>query len=652
MNQRKLNQFLSLPVNSNETWQGGTVSMTDVLGAPTADWVDETVLVLWRSALTDIVQAKPISLVGKNRLEGLVDIMLELSTDHDFSFRPARIECNDHELADGLTALLSDSGTAATFAAEMPDWNELMEDLTERLGSAGPPIGSLLDAGCTPQQIREFAEAAAAFYRAGIWDYLEDVDLIKIEAPKPLRFLRYAVVLGAASQTYGLGFYDDAEDHYDLMAQRADPRELSLFSLTFDVPAHSPPADVALWNELNLPLGTGEALPSMSFFSDGAPRRPTPKELDFATVVLKALAATSEEDIDSGRWNKSVECFGKSKMCVLSIPNLLDPPVRQEWMRRGMAPERRGNDRHFKLVQDFIEQHGGEMSLDELNEAINARFTKPMDDFEYPMDTPADRAEALCQQAIESFGRRRIQLARQSLAEDPTHVEASVLLAESTRRADQRIEAFRIAKENGKKQLGSMLEEAVGHFWGIAETRPFMRACQGLAEALHDAGQADEAIGQYQEMLRLNPNDNQGVRYSVMPLLMAHNREPEAIRLLDTYREETAHWHYMKSLVEFRRGGGSATSKKAIRSAFRANEHVVDLLQSTDPPLMPDSYVLGSPEEAAICISEMAEAWGDSEGYVEWMFQEYAVWEREKMKRLRDRKRKQRQKATRGKRRR
>ena len=652
MNKRGLDKFLSLPVNSDETWQGGIVPMADVLGIPPAEDADEMGMVLWHSTSTELVHANPISLAGEGRLNGLVEAMLELNTEHEFPFRPVRIECNDPELADGLNNLLRDSGTTAVLVPEMTEWNSVLQDMLEHFGSAGPRIPSLLDVGCTEQQIREFADAAAAFYRARLWDYLGDVDLIKIETPKPPRYLKNAVVLGAASQTYGLGFYDDAEDHYDLMAERANPLELSLFSLTFDSPADVGLADVELWKELDLPLETGEAFPSMVYFSKEGPRRPTPKELDFTTIVLKALAATREEELDSGRWTKSVEFFGKPKKCVLSLPNLLDPPDRREWMRRGMMPERRGNERHLKLVQEFIEKSGGDMSLDELNAVINAKFTGPMDDFEYSMDTPADRAEALCQEAIDAFGRRRIQLARQTLAEDPTHVEANILLAESTRPVDRRIELFQNAMETGKSQLGPMMEEAVGHFWGLADTRPFMRACHGLAAALHEAGQTNEAIEQYQEMLRLNPNDNQGVRYEVIPLLLVHGREAEAIALLDNFREETALWHYMKSLVEFRRSGRSTKSKQAMRSAFRANEHVVALMQSVDPPSFPDSYALGSPEEAAVAIRELADAWDETEGYVEWMFQQYIQWEREKTKQLRDRKRKQHKKTASKKRRR
>ena len=57
-----------------------------------------------------------------------------------------------------------------------------------------------------------------------------------------------------------------------------------------------------------------------------------------------------------------------------------------------------------------------------------------------------------------------------------------------------------------------------------------------------------------------------------------------------------------------------------------------------------------SPEEAVIHILDLQEAWAETEGFTDWMSQEYAKWEGEKMKRRRDRKRKQRKKATRPKR--
>lgn len=56
-----------------------------------------------------------------------------------------------------------------------------------------------------------------------------------------------------------------------------------------------------------------------------------------------------------------------------------------------------------------------------------------------------------------------------------------------------------------------------GHFWSMIETRPYMRARSGLTAALVRAGRREEAIEHLEDMLDLNPNDNQGLRE---PLLL------------------------------------------------------------------------------------------------------------------------------------
>lgn len=235
-------------------------------------------------------------------------------------------------------------------------------------------------------------------------------------------------------------------------------------------------------------------------------------------------------------------------------------------------------------------------------------------------------------------------LTREALAEDPNHVDAAVLLAEETRAVDRRIELFQSAKQTATAALGADMDELSGHFWGCHETRPYMRACHGLAAALAEAGQAADAIEQYREMLRLNPNDNQGVRHEIVPLLLEQGRDAEARAVLDHYPEETAQWLYLKALVEFRKSGRSTAAKRALRAAFKANAYVVALLQSDEPPLMPNSYSLGSPEEAAICLAEQARVWEETEGYLGWMFQEFYALQREQEKRLRDNKRRERRK--------
>lgn len=654
MDGQPLEEFLSLPVNPDETWQGGVATLSDLMGIPAKEAPSQMGLILWRCKPSQLVHARPMMEDLGSSFDQFVDTMLELSEEHEFPSRPAQIDCNDREFVEELNNRLAGSGTVVHYRAKMSEWNAVIREMVDHLQSAAPPpLPSLRDAGCSAEQISEFAAAAAELYRAKPWEVLDDTDLIKIETPRPSRLMKHAVVLGAGSQSYGLGFYQDDEDHFALMAQEADPRQLSLFSFLYESPADAAPEDVELWKELNLPLETGEAFPDVNLFSPEGTRRPTPKEIDFLTIVLRGLAQTTEEELDSGRWTKWVQASGKRKKCTFSIPNLLDPPDRAEWIRRGKMPDRRGHEIHFRQVQEFIDSVGGGMDIDELNEAINAQFTgRSLDDIELPRNTPAERAEALYQDALGCFGRRRVLLAREAIAEDPGHVDAGILVAESTRAVEDRIELFQNAKQAAATVLGRDMEELAGEFWGFHETRPYMRACHGLAAAFAGAGLISDAIEQYRDMLRLNPNDNQGVRYEIVPLLLEQERDAEAVKVLDQYPEESALWLYIKALVEFRGGGSSPKSKKAIRAAFKGNDHVMQLLQSDEPPMFPESYAIGSPEEAAICLEELQTVWEETEGFLEWMFQEYFVWERDRAKRLRDQKRKQNAKKSKRKRRR
>src|SRR5262249_59617173 len=90
--------------------------------------------------------------------------------------------------------------------------------------------------------------------------------------------------------------------------------------------------------------------------------------------------------------------------------------------------------------------------------------------------------------------------------------------------------------------------DAVGHFGGLIEPRPYMRAREGLASALWMAGRRDEAIAHLQDMLRLNPNDNQGVRYTLAGWLLAEGRDEPLAPLLEHYDEGSAHWAHTQAL--------------------------------------------------------------------------------------------------------
>jgi tetratricopeptide (TPR) repeat protein len=177
--------------------------------------------------------------------------------------------------------------------------------------------------------------------------------------------------------------------------------------------------------------------------------------------------------------------------------------------------------------------------------------------------------------------RRRVALARKALKVSPLCADAYVLLArETARNLDEAIDFYVQGLEAGEKALGkAAFRDDVGLFWGILETRPYMRARHGLAQALWDKGLRDEAVEHYQEMLRLNPNDNQGIRYLLIDCLLALGSDERAARLIKRYKNDgAAAWSWSRALLAFRRNGDCPESRSALSQAIGDNAHVAPLL--------------------------------------------------------------------------
>jgi tetratricopeptide (TPR) repeat protein len=176
---------------------------------------------------------------------------------------------------------------------------------------------------------------------------------------------------------------------------------------------------------------------------------------------------------------------------------------------------------------------------------------------------------------------RRISLAREALAISDDCADAYVLLAQESTRSEQDAKAlYEKGVAAGERALGPQaFKDDAGHFWGLLETRPYMRARHGLAQCLWHSGDRDAAIQHFSEMLRLNPNDNQGVRYELAACLLEAGRDENLASLLDQYKDDgTAFWVYAKALLAFRQRGDVAASRKLLTAAVKTNPHVPGFL--------------------------------------------------------------------------
>ncbi|SIO58240.1 ST7 protein [Singulisphaera sp. GP187] len=238
-------------------------------------------------------------------------------------------------------------------------------------------------------------------------------------------------------------------------------------------------------------------------------------------------------------------------------------------------------------------------------------------------DTPQGQAEELMFQALEvTDNRKRAALARKALALSPDCTDAYILLGECAKTRKEALEFYRQGVEAGERSLGPDFFKAhAGQFWGFHETRPYMRARLGLADVLWTMGHRDEAIAHLQEMLALNPNDNQGVRYILAGWLLNMDRFDELVRLLDAFDEATAAWAYTKALLAFRRDGDAPSSQNQLKEAQRINRFVPDYLlgKKPMPREQPGLYQLGDVNEAILYAGAAMGGWKSTPGALGWL---------------------------------
>jgi hypothetical protein len=243
---------------------------------------------------------------------------------------------------------------------------------------------------------------------------------------------------------------------------------------------------------------------------------------------------------------------------------------------------------------------------------------------EAPPDLALDQAQDLVYDAWDSAEpRRQVALAERALKISPLCADAYAILARhAPRGSDQQLDLWRRGVQAGKAALGDAFDDLVGAFWGVFETRPYMRVRYGLASALWERTAQAEAIDHLRDMLRLCPGDNLGVRYVLSAWLIDAGRDDDLDALFKTYRgDDDAGWSWTKALAAFRRGGDSAKSRAALDRAVKANIYVAAYLLGTKrlPRLRPPYISPGGEDEAVDYAARCTAGWRNTPSAIDWL---------------------------------
>ena len=174
-----------------------------------------------------------------------------------------------------------------------------------------------------------------------------------------------------------------------------------------------------------------------------------------------------------------------------------------------------------------------------------------------PNDGPQsdfDRAESLIDGIPDGTTRAEVvRIAKQALALSEDCMGAWFeygVYAEDTATA---LERFEQGIERGRVRFVEQIKESgEGHgLWGCIEARDFMRLLAEKAKALVELGELEKAAEVYQEMLDLNPTDNQGIRSDLLHIFMIHRRLDDARTLLDRFPNDAlVDMAYGRALLE------------------------------------------------------------------------------------------------------
>lgn len=242
----------------------------------------------------------------------------------------------------------------------------------------------------------------------------------------------------------------------------------------------------------------------------------------------------------------------------------------------------------------------------------------------YVGDEKVKEAEAFLRRADAEVNEREIvRIVKEALKISPLCVEAHIALAELSQFGSSKaISNWRRAVGAGEKYLGTeYFKTEVGDFWGLAETRPYMRAKQGLAMSLLYAHKRREALDHMRDMIRLNPRDNQGIRFHLAPALLVGGYADELKKLLEQYSSDGhVMWALNIALAEFDRNDPAAD--ESLMKALSLNPHVVPyLVGEEEHPFVLDheSYLPGSIQEARNYAAIAGYAWDGTPNAANWV---------------------------------
>ncbi|WP_249871577.1 SEC-C domain-containing protein [Oceanobacillus saliphilus] len=271
-------------------------------------------------------------------------------------------------------------------------------------------------------------------------------------------------------------------------------------------------------------------------------------------------------------------------------------------------------EKTMRDIQKAVEKQDFD-SEEEMRQFLNELLTNQ--EISSPVSTlPRDIAQDKLYEAQQAKGAKRKKLVKEALEIYPNSPDAYALMAKDAKTVNEQYQLYHQAVIAGEEDLGKeFFRENKGHFWLMTETRPYMRAKADFATIQYNLGEKSSAITHYEELLELNPNDNQGIRYQLLPVYLEEEKYEEAKELLYQYDgDNTANFLFNNVLLHYLIDGLTSKTKSLLKKAMKQNPYVKAYLTGKKP--VPkrtyNSIGIGDEKEAIVYVQEHLHIWKEA----------------------------------------
>lgn len=296
----------------------------------------------------------------------------------------------------------------------------------------------------------------------------------------------------------------------------------------------------------------------------------------------------------------------------------------------------RETEKFFRAFEKYLSENEFETEeeLQKANQIFIEKYNRKQIGINWTDEELArEEAEDILEMAYDARTKKdRIRLAKEALNRYDKCYDASILLIESENNLEKRLRNFEGLIKDIEADFhtkGLFEEDNIGHFYGLVETRPYLRAIYSFIEDLISAKQYDRAILECEKALRLNEKDNMGIRYKLMTLY-AHNADKaKANKLYEKFQDSSPSMLLPYALVCYKNNSFSRC-KKIVLELNENNPFLFDIVfaqtlseELQNKALEGSSYTIGSPEEAFFALLENSLIINENFDFLIWVFQNY-----------------------------